>query len=160
MKIYLASSWRNPHHPYYVQTLRKWGHEVHDYRNPPDGTNGFKWEQAGLNTDTCSLDEMRSTIQEHPRAKQGYQSDFAGMVWANVGILLMPSGKSAHLEMGWMAGADKKTVIHYPYNRRDLMSAHGVEPELMTNLLDDMTFGEEELWVLLDDWRAKTGKSY
>jgi hypothetical protein len=46
-RIYLASSWRNPHQPMLVDLLRKDGHEVYDFRNPPN-LNGFAWPQIGL----------------------------------------------------------------------------------------------------------------
>ena len=36
-KIYVASSWRNPHQPAIVEELRVAGHEVYDFRNPPGG---------------------------------------------------------------------------------------------------------------------------
>ena len=40
-KIYVASSWRNPFYPDVVETLRKAGHDVYDFRNPPHGGSGF-----------------------------------------------------------------------------------------------------------------------
>ena len=45
-KIYVASSWRNEFYPSVVETLRKAGHEVYDFRNPPSGDPGFKWSNV------------------------------------------------------------------------------------------------------------------
>ena len=42
-KIYVASSWRNPYYPEVVKRLREAGHEVYDFRNPPQGGSGFHW---------------------------------------------------------------------------------------------------------------------
>ena len=45
MKLYVASSWRNPVHPSVVEVLLEAGHEVYDFRNPPGGT-GFSWREV------------------------------------------------------------------------------------------------------------------
>ena len=34
-KIYVASSWRNGYYPDVVDKLREAGHDVYDFRNPP-----------------------------------------------------------------------------------------------------------------------------
>ena len=38
MYLYIASSWRNTYYPEVVTALRKAGHEVYDFRNPPTDT--------------------------------------------------------------------------------------------------------------------------
>ena len=48
------------------------------------------------------------------------------MEWADAFVLLMPCGRSAHLEAGWAIGAGKPTAI--------LLSAG--EPELMYKMAD------------------------
>ena len=47
-KIYVASSWRNPYQPEVVKKLRELGHQVFDFRNPPDGKGGFFWKDVLL----------------------------------------------------------------------------------------------------------------
>lgn len=42
-KIYVASSWRNTYYPSVVESLQAAGHEVYDFRNPPQGGHGFHW---------------------------------------------------------------------------------------------------------------------
>lgn len=44
------------------------------------------------------------------------------MKWADVGILLMPAGRSAHMEAGYFVAAGKPLLI---------LLADGCEPELM-----------------------------
>jgi hypothetical protein len=46
MKLYVASSWRNPLQPTIVHALRRSGHEVYDFRNPKEGDTGFGWQQV------------------------------------------------------------------------------------------------------------------
>jgi hypothetical protein len=59
---------------------------------------------------------------EHPRAIEGYDADFAAMEKADTFVMVLPCGKSAHLELGWAIGAGKRTAI---------LLEDPVEPELM-----------------------------
>ncbi|RWN78057.1 MAG: hypothetical protein EOS02_09865 [Mesorhizobium sp.] len=133
-RIYLASSWRNPHQPWLVQLLRNEGHDVYDFRNPPHST-GFSWPEIGLEL-PCSADEYRTALLTHPRAAQGFNADFAAMRWADVGLLVLPCGRSAHLELGWMAGAGKRTLI---------LTQDNEEPELMALLADTICISVNEV---------------
>lgn len=133
-RIYLASSWRNALQPKVWLQLRAAGHEVYDFRNPPHST-GFKWSDVGLEL-PCSAEDYRNALLTHPRAAQGFMADFAAMRWADTGVLLLPCGRSAHLELGWMAGAGKRTFI---------VTHDGEEPELMALLADKICVNVDEL---------------
>ncbi|CAD5277074.1 conserved hypothetical protein [Bosea sp. 62] len=133
-RIYLASSWRNPEQPALVERLRIAGHEVYDFRNPPHST-GFKWSDIGLEL-PCSAADYRRALLSHPRAAQGFNADFSAMRWADTGLLLLPSGRSAHLELGWMAGAGKRTLV---------LTRDGEEPELMALLADRICISVAEV---------------
>lgn len=133
-RIYLASSWRNAQQPAVVDALRRAGHDVYDFRNPPYST-GFKWSDIGLEL-PCTAEDYRKALLSHPRAAQGFMADFAAMRWADTGVLLLPCGRSAHLELGWMAGAGKRTFI---------VTQDGEEPELMALLADQICVRVGEL---------------
>ena len=75
-----------------------------------------------------------------PLAQQGFDSDFDGMKWADVGVLLLPCGRSAHLELGLMAGAGKRTII---------LTKDGQEPELMALLADKICVSMSEVLLTL-----------
>lgn len=136
MKIYLASSWRNPDQPAAVASLREAGHEVYDFRNPPGGIeNGFRWSELDPDWESWSAAAYREKLKA-PLAQQGFNSDFDGMKWADVGVLLLPCGRSAHLELGWMAGAGKRTIV---------WTRDGQEPELMALLASDICVSLEEV---------------
>ena len=47
--------------------------------------------------------------------------------WANACVLVLPCGRSAHTEAGWMAGRGKKVVVYIPKME---------DPELMYKLFD------------------------
>lgn len=139
-KIYLASSWRNPMQPNAVRVLRDAGHEVYDFRNPPDGIpNGFRWSELDPDWTSWKAATYRKMLGK-PLAQQGFNSDFTGMKWADVGVLLLPCGRSAHLELGWMAGAGKRTII---------LTHDGEEPELMALLASEICISMDEVLASL-----------
>lgn len=123
-KIYLATSWRNLEQPGIVRVLRDHGHKVYDFRNPPHGRGGFAWSDIDPAWKTWSASQYRDALNTQI-AEDGFNSDFDGMKWADVCVLLLPCGRSAHLEMGWMAGMGKTTVI---------LTRSGEEPELMAKM--------------------------
>lgn len=110
-RIYLASSWRNPHQPGLVQLIRQAGHEVYDFRNPPGGT-GFSWDQVGKTAyaETMTPEDYKEALA-HPRSQQGFAADFTAMRWATAFVLALPCGRSAHLEAGWAIGHGVPTAI-------------------------------------------------
>lgn len=110
MKIYVASSWRNEQQAVVVRALREFGHEVYDFRNPPLGDRGFHWSDISAKWQAWTPAEFQAALS-HPIAVAGYQSDQDGMVWADACVLVMPCGRSAHLEAGWFVGAGKPCLI-------------------------------------------------
>jgi hypothetical protein len=126
-RIYVASSWRNAHQPGVVQALRERGLEVYDFRNPPPPgqIDGFRWTEIDPDWLRWTPAQWRDAIA-HPVAQRGYASDRAGMDWANCGVLVLPCGRSAHLEAGFLAGQGKPVFT---------LALEPTEPELMTLLL-------------------------
>jgi hypothetical protein len=136
-RIYLASSWRNEQQPRVLATLRAAGHEVYDFRNPAPGNTGFGWRQAGdVSAPGPYLETLRS-----PVAAEGFRLDKRGMDWADTCVLLLPCGRSAHLEAGYMAGEGKDVFV--------LISPDKFEPELMYLLCTAVTDSEAELLRML-----------
>ena len=125
MKLYIASSWRNQLQPSVVDTLRDRGHEVYDFRNPMDGDNGFHWSEIDPNWQEWTPIQFKQNLC-HPIAIAGYNTDFEAMLWADACVLVLPCGRSAHLEAGYFVGAKKKLII----------LVDNSEPELMYNLAD------------------------
>ena len=128
-KIYVASSWRNEYQPETVERLRGFGHEVYDFRNPPHGRGGFRWSDIDANWENWSVGEYLSAL-ENPVAESGFACDFDAMEWADVCVLVLPCGRSAHAEAGWMQGAGKPVVVYIPEKQ---------EPELMYKLFSLVT---------------------
>lgn len=125
MRLYVASSWRNVRYPGVVSLLRNAGHTVYDFRNPGPGQTGFQWEQVGATTKPVLPLEHHQLIKRDGSQK-AYWRDYAGLATADACVLVLPSGKSAHLEAGWAAGAGKPLAVY-------LEDGVLQEPELMYN---------------------------
>lgn len=110
-RIYVASSWRNLEQPEIVTRLRAAGHEVYDFRNPAPGEEGFKWSAIDPDWRSWDASRFRDALQ-HPIAQHGWGLDQGGMEWADTCVLALPSGRSAHLEAGWMAGQGKRVIVY------------------------------------------------
>lgn len=134
-KIYVASSWRNNYYPEVVSRLREAGHEVYDFRNPPHGGNGFRWTDIDENALNWSFKEYAEGLC-HPMAERQFQADLDALKWADTCVLVLPCGRSAHTEAGWLAGAGKKVLVYIP---------EMVEPELMYKLFNTVTGDIQDL---------------
>lgn len=125
-RIYVASSWRNARQPAVVQALREAGHLVYDFRNPKIGDQGFSWSEIEPDWENWSPETYRKALS-HPVAKRGFKNDYDAMLWASVFVLVLPCGRSAHLEAGWAMGARKPVLT---------LMEERCEPELMYKLAE------------------------
>lgn len=139
-RVYVASSWRNPHQPDVVAALRAQHHEVYDFRNPFNGVKGFAWSEIDPQWEGWSAATYRELLTTHPVAARGFVSDLRGMQWADTCVLVLPCGRSAHLEAGWFCGQGKRCII---------LTRDGEEPELMALLATDICISVEEVLSLL-----------
>lgn len=121
-RIYLASSWRNPQQPQAVQMLRDAGHEVYDFRHPKPEDTGFSWGDIDAEWLNWTPKEFIGGMK-HPIAQAGYTSDKNALDWCDTCVLLLPCGKSAHLEAGYAIGQGKPTLV--------VLHPDRFEPELM-----------------------------
>jgi hypothetical protein len=133
--------------PAVVQTLRAAGIDCYDFRNPPNNS-GFGWEETDPNYQRGSQGntpvKMYLEMLEHERAHEGFAADFGAMQQADTFVLVLPCGRSAHLEMGWAVGAGKRTAI---------LLEDPIEPELMYKMVDLITPSMLELlgWLGVED---------
>src|SRR5579872_6628291 len=109
-KIYVASSWRNEFQQDVVFALRSRGHEVYDFKNPKPGNNGFQWAAIDHHWQGWTPEEFRYHLC-HPIAQDGFNLDMEALIWCDTCVLVLPCGRSAHLELGWACGAGKQTFI-------------------------------------------------
>lgn len=72
----------------------------------------------------------------HPLAERQFEADLEALKAADTCVLVLPCGRSAHSEAGWIAGAGKRVIAYMP---------EMVEPELMYNLFDKVVGCLDEL---------------
>lgn len=124
MKIYVASSWRNDKQPVVVDTLKNAGFEVYDFKNPSDGDNGFHWSEIDPDWEGWDTTTFCHHLLTHPLARAGFRKDMDALIDCDAVVLVLPCGRSAHLELGWALGQGKPGLIWQ--GRTEPM-----EPELM-----------------------------
>jgi hypothetical protein len=127
MRIYVASSWRNEQQPGIVRALREAGHEVYDFRNPSPNDRGFAWSEIDERWQEWTPEAFRRGL-DHPLAIEGFGRDREAMRRADACLLVLPCGRSAHLEAGFFAGVSGKRLV--------ILLAPGQEPELMYRMAD------------------------
>jgi hypothetical protein len=135
MKIYVASSWRNKYQPDVVKALEKLNHQVYDFKNPQPYNDGFKWSEIDPNWEGWNTEKYVELL-DHPTAKKGFFLDYTAMKWADMCVLVLPCGRSAHLEAGWFAGQGKTLLVFIPEKQ---------EPDLMYKMADKIVSNIEDL---------------
>lgn len=168
MRIYVASSWRNPWQPGVVRLLRLLGHEVYDFREPRPGERGFSWSEVDPGWKEWSPVAYRAAL-DAPLSEAGFRSDMDALKACDACVLVLPCGASAHLELGWACGAGKRTAVLFPHGVGitaigghtvseapcpacgDLDGCHlparllRIEPELMSKCADTILVNSDEL---------------
>lgn len=122
-RIYLATSWRNPH---YEPTLAALGalHHVYDFKN---NKTAFSWKtllagEGGKTQYPVSAVEQALRANE---ARAAWYADYSHLINADACVLLLPAGNSAHMEAGLAGGQKKPVLLYVPQEVRAL------EPDLM-----------------------------
>jgi hypothetical protein len=136
-KIYIASSWRNQHQNSVVRACRALGHEVYDFKNPKEGDYGFSWDQIDIDWKNWTPQQYILKLDTEI-ADKGFDNDMKGLIWCDTCILLLPCGRSAHLEAGWCAGQGKNVLI--------FISNEKFEPDLMYKMAQLVTHKIEDIY--------------
>lgn len=115
MKIYLATSWRNTDFERARELLRAEGWEVYDFRDSGVNTHASESFEKAL-----SYTEYMSAMAQ-PELKAQGERDYAALDWCDVVVMLLPCGKSAHIELGYALGAGKPAFVVWSPGPVDLM---------------------------------------
>lgn len=137
MNIYVASSWRNMHQPKVVRLLRKEGFEVFDFRH---NDAMFHWSELDLHWRFWTHEQCELMLRQ-TEPEKAFAADFGALQEADAAVLVMPCGRSAHLELGWLVGRGIPTAVYYE-------ETVPCDPELMikmtsyrsTNIIDIIAF--------------------
>lgn len=130
MKIYVATSWKNVHYGSVVTFLRGAGHDVYDFRH-----EGFGWRQVDDGWQSWDVHRYLKALQ-HPTSAAGFKRDMDALRACDACVVVLPSGRSAHLEAGWAAGAGKRLIVYIPeYDTPELMY---LAADAIVTTLDDV----------------------
>ena len=104
--LYLIGSLRNPEIPFIGNSFREAGFEVFD-----------DWFAGGKIADDEWQAYETSRGRSYNEALQGYAAqhvydfDYYHLCRADLGLLVLPAGKSGHLELGWLIGRGKPGYV-------------------------------------------------
>lgn len=134
MKIYLASSWKNERNvKIWAYTLREKGHEVDAFCDESSGRFVFHFSEIG---DASQLNAVNFLADE--RSQKAFAEDKKWIDWADAVLLILPAGKSSHLEAGYAVGCGKKLIIwndEFPKGEFDVMYGFA---DLITDSIDEV----------------------
>jgi len=153
LKIYLAGSWGATEGVrLMMRTLRTAGFDVDCFCDQEGGRVGFNIADC-LEKLGHSLNEIDAiTALEHLAVAENFRIAFAEdkkwLDWCNCVIMLMPCGRSSHLEGGYAKGQGK---LLYIYWMKDLEKG---EFDNMYQFADGM-FRLEQMPELIDELRRK-----
>lgn len=136
MRVYIASSWKNGHLDAVINALEAEGHAVYDFRRHA----GFHWSDVDPEYKTWTAEQYQRGLG-HRLASEAFSADWQGLYCADACVLVLPCGRSAHLEVGAAIGMGRWTAIYQPPGTE-------VVPELMysaatlytTSLVDLLAF--------------------
>jgi len=141
--IYLIGSLRNPAITRYGQDLRRHGYDVFD-----------DWMAAGPEADDYWQKYETARGRTYNEALKGYAAqhvfnfDKKHLDRADAAILILPAGKSGHLELGYVIGSGKPGYI--------FMDKEPDRYDVMYNFAEGVFFDWDELLKELADGNYST----
>lgn len=143
--IYLIGSLRNPQIPSIGNVIRAHGFEVFD-----------DWHSAGPEADDCFKAYHQERGISYDQALKGYAAqhifnfDKRHLDRSDAAILVMPAGRSGHLELGYMTGKGKPTFV--------LLEDGNERWDLMLQFANGVFFSMENLLECLLGWKDARSK--
>ena len=149
-RIYVSSSWKNELQPDLVTLLRQHGHKVYDFRHPDGRDDRNVWEEVTppLHLNTAYQQSILTPpdydkMLSQKAVRDRFNDHFNAMSDADTCVLLLPCGRSSHVEAGYMAGVGKRVFVYDT-------STH-ITPELMYLTFDGYFHTEEDLLEALNE---------
>ncbi len=132
MKIYIASSWKNENVCIEAaKRLRNNGHEVDCFCDTSTGRFVFSFAQL---PDISIHDGI--SIMDTEEVKKAFLEDKKWIDWADVLIVILPCGKSAHLEAGYAKGTGKKLYFVGEFQKGEFDVMYGFADGLYRTLYE------------------------
>lgn len=140
--IYLIGSLRNPEIPNIANKLRDAGFEVFDdwYAAGPEADD--KWREYEIGRGHSYLEGLEGLAANHV-----FEFDKRHLDRSEAGLLVLPAGRSGHLELGYLLGKDKRGYILLDDpDRWDVMYKFATKvTDKLEDIIDDLKVGREIL---------------
>lgn len=123
MKIYIASSWKNQKAVIALaEYLEKYGFEVDAFCRSSDKRYAFHWSELVDDEDDLKNYDAIEMLAD-PRTQRAFREDRKWLDWSDCVIMLMPCGRSSHMEAGYAKGQGKLLYIYgaFPKGEFDVM---------------------------------------
>ena len=134
--IYVIGSLRNPKVPIIASNIRSLGIEAFDdwYAAGPEADDKWQeYEMGRKNSYRAALDGWH--------AHHVFSFDYIHLDRADVGLLVLPAGKSGHLELGYIIGRGKRGLI--------LLDKEPERYDIMYNFAQEVFLSEQDLLAYL-----------
>lgn len=132
MMIYLIGSLRNPEIPKLGNRLRAAGFDVFDDWMAAGPEADDHWQSYSNNRGHDYKEALAGAAAQHV-----FKFDKHFLDQSDIAILVLPAGKSGHLELGYMAGRGKRSYI--------LFDKAPERYDVMYNFATEVFFNEEDL---------------
>ncbi|MDP3999774.1 MAG: hypothetical protein Q8P76_04290 [bacterium] len=106
MTIYLIGSLKNKEIPAIGVQLRALGYDAFDDWFAPGPEADDFWKKYEESRGRTYAEALKGHAAKHI-----YEFDKFHLDRADIGLLIMPAGKSAHMELGYMTGSKKPTFV-------------------------------------------------
>lgn len=103
----------------WAEALRSQGHEVDAFCDTSTDRYVFHFSEIGPSETLDAIDFLRDE-----RSQKAFREDKKWLDWADCCLLILPAGKSAHLEAGYIKGQGKLLIIwqlNFPKGEFDVM---------------------------------------
>ncbi len=154
-KIYIATSWKQEIFvSILAKRLREAGHKVFAFceETRPDGLPSFVFDGGKFSEQFSDGPPRWDTFCDFDAPKKAFKCDKMGLDWADTIVLVLPSGRSAHLEAGYAVGRGKDLVIYgqLPDGEFDVMYGFA-QRRIHAFIGGGFNFNEELIEVLAGD---------
>ena len=125
IKIYIASSWKNSTRVIELaDKLEKEGFEVDAFCRTSSIRHAFHWSDMVDNKSDLKKYDAIEMLNKDIVIK-AFEQDKKWLDWANIIIMLMPCGRSSHMEGGYGVGSGKRLYMYGEFNKGEFDVMYG-----------------------------------
>jgi len=147
LKIYIASSWKNQQRVLSLaKRLEAEGFEVDAFCRSTSIRHTFHWSEF-VDTEEELQNYDAISFLNDPRVQRAAKEDEKWLDWADVVVMLMPCGRSSHLEGGFAKGQGKLLYLYGEFPKGEF--------DVMYDLADGL-FRSEELGLLIEELNKRS----